>query len=433
MKRMTMVTLILTLVGSLALATGIQEAETGPESGELTFWHPYSGSRIESLGAAAARFEADNPGWSVTLEKIGWGGDMRNKWVTGLASGTLPDLFGATLDHALAMADAGASVDATPGVDVLGGEDAFLAQPLETLRYEDAYIALPHYGHSKVFYYRSDWLEELGLSVPTTWEELGAAASAMTDPPDRYGFVVPLSKEGNLAVDYLYIFMTSNGGAFFDADGNVILDSPENRDAVEMLMYLYRNASPEGSLSYTDRDRNDLVLRGMNGMTFEPLFLSANINNNAPELLPKFGIAAPPGRETVGWMSEHLVMVMCSGSEFDAKRLELIPYFYREEEYVRFLHHAPGGMLPVLKSTADSDAFWNNEYMQNHRNDIEIAIDGYSKGTPVGMANGVNPYAGLLKGTDVIKNMLHEVVAGKDIDEALADTQAELEAMIAEQ
>ena len=283
MKRMTMVTLILTLVGSLALATGIQEAEAGPESGELTFWHPYSGSRIESLGAAAARFEADNPGWSVTLEKIGWGGDMRNKWVTGLASGTLPDLFGATLDHALAMADAGASVDAAPGIEALGGEDAFLEQPLETLRYEGAYIALPHYGHSKVFYYRSDWLEELGLSVPTTWEELGAAASAMTDPPDRYGFVVPLSKEGNLAVDYLYIFMTSNGGAFFDADGNVILDSPENRDAVEMLMYLYRNASPEGSLSYTDRDRNDLVLRGMNGMTFEPLFLSANINNNAPE------------------------------------------------------------------------------------------------------------------------------------------------------
>ena len=358
---------------------------------------------------------------------------MRNKWVTGLASNTLPDLFGATLDHAVAMFDAGASVDATPGVQALGGENAFLEQPLETLRYGGAYIALPHYGHAKVFYYRSDWLDELGMPVPSTWAELRSAASAMTDPPDRYGFVVPLSKDGNLAVDYLYIFMTSNGGSFFDADGNVVLDSPENREAVEMLMYLYRNASPEGSLSYTDRDRNDLVLRGMDGMTFEPLFLSATIKNNAPELLPKFGVAAPPAGETVGWMTEHLVTVMCSGSEFEAKRLDLIPYFYREEEYVRFLHHAPGGMLPVLQATADSDAFWNNEYMQNHRSDIEIAIDGYSKGSPVGMSNGVNSYAGLLKGTDVIKNMLHEIVAGKAIDEALTDTQAELEAMIAEQ
>jgi multiple sugar transport system substrate-binding protein len=200
-----------------------------------------------------------------------------------------------------------------------------------------------------------------------------------------------------------------------------------------MLIDLYENASPEGSISYSRRDRDDLLLSGKCGMGFEPLFTSATLMKKAPDIWPVFGIARPPAKKTIGWMSEHLVTVMCTDSEFNSKRLELLPYFYADQEYVRFLHHAPGGMLPVLKRTSNSDLFWENEFMQETRDDIKIAIEGYSKGTPVGMANGLNGAAGLLKGTDVIMDMLHEVVAGKTIDTALRDTHQELEEMIAEQ
>ncbi len=430
------VILVLFTIGAVStFAAGQQDTASmsEPESGELVFWHPYSGSRIESLGAAESKFEADNPGWTVKLEKIGWGENMRNKWVTGLASDTLPDLFGATLDQALAMYDAGAGIDATPAVEVLGGPDAFLEKPLETLQYDDGYVAIPHYGHAKCLYYRSDWLVEAGIDVPESWEDLKNAAETLTDGPDRYGFVVPLGKESNLSIDYLYIFMVSNGGAFFDSDGDVVLNSPENAEAVEMLMYLYNNASPEGSIAYTNRERDDLLLSSKCAMTLEPLFMSRTINTKAPDLWPKFGVTKPPKNVTVGWMSEHLVTSLCSGSEYPKKRLELIPYFYADEEYVRFLHHAPGGMLPVLKATSESELFWNNDFMQQTRDHIEIAIEGYSKGTPVGMANGLNSYAGLLKGTNVIKNMLHEIVNGKAITDALADTEQELIDMIAEQ
>ncbi len=437
MKTIKIVLLLVFFVCSasaLVFATGEKETEAAePDSGELTFWHPYSGSRIESLGAAASKFESDNPGWTVKLEKIGWGNNMRNKWVTGLASDTLPDLFGATLDHALAMYDAGASVDAEPAIEAIGGKSAFLEKPLETLYYKDAYIAVPHYGHAKCFYYRKDWLEEAGLDVPQNWEELKTAAAATTEAPDQYGFVIPMGKENKIAVGYLYVFMRSNGGAFFDKNGNVILDSPENAEAVEMLMYLFKNTSPEGAISYSRRDRDDLLLSGKCGMVFEPLFTSANLATKAPDIWPKFGIAKPPAKKTVGWMSEHLVTALCTGSEFEKKRLELVPYFFADEEYVRFLHHAPGGMLPVLKKTADSDLFWDNDFMQETRDDIELAIGGYSKGTPVGMANGLNGYAGLLKGTNVIIDMLHAVAEGKDIPTALKDTQKKLEEMIAEQ
>ncbi|PIE31356.1 hypothetical protein CSA56_18490 [candidate division KSB3 bacterium] len=427
---------MLILIGSLVFANGGSEETVSaePESGELVFWHPYSGSRIDSLRAAADKFEEDNEGWTVRLEKIGWGEDMRNKWVTGLASNTLPDLFGATLDHALAMYDAGASVPAGDAINALGGADAFLKQPLNTLHYKGEYIAVPHYGHAKTMYYRADWLKEAGLGVPTTWDELRKVALATTQPPNRYGLIVPLAKEGSLAVDFFYIFMTSNGGGFFDKKGNVILNSPENLEALKLLMFLYENASPEGAIAYSDRERDDLLFNGICGITFAPLFTSGAIAKNAPDLWPKFNVARPPaGPKGIGWMSEHLVISLCSGSEFESKRLELLPYFFAEEEYVRFLHHAPGGMLPVLKTTTESDTFWNNDFIKETRDDIEIALEGYAAGTPVGMSRGLNNYAGLLKGTTVIKDMFHDIVAGKPMEQALADTEKKLIEMIAEQ
>lgn len=421
--------LLMALIASMLFAEGQQEAD----SGELTFWHPYGGSRIDSLQAAADAFMADNPGWTVKLEKIGWGDTMRNKWVTGLASDTLPDLFGATLDHALAMYEAGASVSAETAIDALGGESFFLKQPLETMKYDGTYIALPHYGHAKCLYYRSDWLEEIGAGVPETWDELIEVAEAMTDAPERFGFVVPFAKGETLPVDWLYVIMLSNGGSFFDQDGNVIFDTPENVKSVYQLMELAEKASPEGSIAYARRERDNFLFAGKCGMTLEPLFTTAAIQQNAPDLLDSFGVAAPPaGDEGVGWMTESLAMVLCSDSEFESKRRELIGYFYQDEYYVRFLHHAPGGMLPAVKKTQDSAEFWANDLMQQRRPDIEIAIEGFANGSPVGMSNGLNPHAGLLKGTDVMVNMFQMILSGTSVEDAVAETDAELKEMVSE-
>lgn len=427
--------ILLLFIPLLAFSKGAEESQKEPASGELVFWHPYSGSRIESLTASARKFEAANPGWKVKLEKIGYGDDMRNKWVTGLASKTLPDLFGATLDQAVAMYDAGAAVSADRAIQVLGGESAFLKKPLETLSYRGQYIAVPHYGHSKILYYRHDLLKKAGLSVPVTVEEFVQAAEKLTVPAEeRYGFVVPLSKEGNLSVDFLYIFMQAFGGTFFDREGKVALNSPETRKAVETLVRLYRNASPEGSLSYVDRDRDSMILSGKCAMTFEPLFILSTVETKAPDLLPLFSVARPPkGPAGIGWMSEHLVISLCSGTPRGEKRLALLPYLFADEEYVRFLHHAPGGMLPVLTRTAAADGFWNHPTIQKNKDAIQIALEGYADGSPVGMSQGVTPHASFLKGVDVVKMMLYDVVKGKNVDTALADTQKKLQELIAEQ
>jgi multiple sugar transport system substrate-binding protein len=430
-KTIILVLLVLFLVSSGLFAVGNQEAETESASGELVIWHPYSGSRIAALEAVSANFSEANPGFTVKLEKIGWGADMRNKWVTGMASNTLPDIFCGTLDHALAMYEAGASVPANDAIEYLGGAEAFLEKPLETLLVNGDYIAIPHYGHSKCFYYRNDWLEELGETVPETWDDLLRIATAMTQAPDRYGFVIPLGD--NLGVDYFYILMRSNDGAFFDAEGNVILNSPENLEALTFYKKLWEAASPEGSIGYTRRERDNFLYSDACGMAWEPLFTTSLIREKAPSLFPLFSVTYPPAKKQIGWMTESLVISLCKDTQFEEKRKALVAAMFAEAEYVQFLHHAPGGMLPVMKKTLESDLFWDQELILKTKDDIMIAMEGLAAGTPVGMANGINSYAGLLKGTDVITFMLQNIATGTPVETALAEADARLVQMVKDQ
>jgi ABC-type glycerol-3-phosphate transport system substrate-binding protein len=74
---------------------------------------------------------------------------------------------------------------------------------------------------------RKDWLDQLGLSVPTTWSELKEVAVAMTDAPNRYGFDLPMSKTALKSREWLNYFMRTNNAYYFDKNGKCTFNSPE--------------------------------------------------------------------------------------------------------------------------------------------------------------------------------------------------------------
>ena len=59
------------------------------------------------------------------------------------------------------------------------------------LRYSSengALYGLPINGNIQLYFYRKDLFEENGLVVPTTWDEVEAAAQALHNPPQMYGY-----------------------------------------------------------------------------------------------------------------------------------------------------------------------------------------------------------------------------------------------------
>ena len=106
--------------------------------------------------------------------------------------------------------------------------------------------AIPISIETELLFYRKDWFEEKGIKVPTNFEELEAAAKALTDREnDRFGIVSRGSRSPLITMfsSYLYGF----GGDWVDENGNAAIDTPEFREAAQFYGRLLREYGPPGA------------------------------------------------------------------------------------------------------------------------------------------------------------------------------------------
>ena len=116
----------------------------------------------------------------------------------------------------------------------------FQEGPASLTSYEDEIVAVPIITERTVLYYRKDLLAEAGLEVPTTLEELDAAAAAIHERhPDVAGYIGRTGKSA--AVTQFSAFLFSEGGAWIDEDGKSAIGSDEARKAYAFYGDLIRN------------------------------------------------------------------------------------------------------------------------------------------------------------------------------------------------
>lgn len=118
----------------------------------------------------------------------------------------------------------------------------FQSGPVETTTYEGAVVGVPLITESQVLYYRADLLEAAGLEVPTTLDELAAAAKTISEAnPGVAGFVARTARSA--AVTQFSSFLYSFGGDFMD-DGKASVDTPEAVEAYEYYGGLLNQYGP---------------------------------------------------------------------------------------------------------------------------------------------------------------------------------------------
>jgi multiple sugar transport system substrate-binding protein len=120
----------------------------------------------------------------------------------------------------------------------------FQGGPVGLTTYQDKVVGVPIITETEVLYYRKDLLEQAGLEVPTTLEELEAAAKAISEAnPGVAGFV---SRTGrSAAVTQLSGYLYSFGGEWVDDEGNSAVGSDEAKAAYAYYGGLLRNYGPE--------------------------------------------------------------------------------------------------------------------------------------------------------------------------------------------
>ncbi len=151
------------------------------------------------------------------------------------------------------------------------------------------YSATPY-----VFAYRIDLLEEAGLEVPTTWEELKEAALALTVRDDagnitRAGFAFPMT--GGNMVEY-DVFVFGNGGLFMDEDSNPTLDTAEALEAFEFLETFLADVN----IPYDNNDTNPFISGNAAMTLINNVALRPILENE--EYAGKVGVSAPPTNGT---------------------------------------------------------------------------------------------------------------------------------------
>jgi multiple sugar transport system substrate-binding protein len=265
-------------------------------------------------------------------------------------------------------------------------EKGFFAGLSDAGRYGDVPYAAPISADVGVLWYRRDWFAAEGLTPPATWSELVGVGRHFRQPAVRKRYDLPPhslvlvgGRSGGETTTYqLLPFLWSAGGDLIAGD-QVLLDSPQNREALAFLTGLVRDqelVSPD-AVAYAWDDPARIFAEGGAAMavggTYESFFMRSVAGWDEATFLRKVGFvpipAGPSGTQAVlvGGMS----YVIYRQSEHANQALALLNLAGSEEVLAPFSQRT--GHFPPQVSVARKLAEAGNGFLAQAAPLLEIA------------------------------------------------------------
>ena len=165
---------------------------------------------------------------------------------------------------------------------------------VEGMSYDGDIYAIPMQAQMFVMAYRTDVFDDLGLEVPTTFDEMISAAEAIqAEGLMDYPIALPWLATSDVSTGF-QAAMNSLGADFVNADGDVTLDGPEAKQAVEAMLALKPYMDPQ----VTTFDQPKVQQQMFNGTAAMSIMFSGRmIDLTLPEnskLSDSFGFAGAP-------------------------------------------------------------------------------------------------------------------------------------------
>ena len=264
----------------------------GELSGEITFWHSFTqGPRLETIQKAADKFMAENPDVKINIETFSWN-DFYTKWTTGLASGNVPDMSTALPAQVAEMINVDALAPINDLIDDIG-RDKFAETAIAEGTMDGNNYSVPLYRHAHVMWIRKDLLEQNGLEVPETWDELYETAKTLTKD-GVYGLSFPCGTNDFQATFFLDFYVRSGGGSLLTDDLKADLTSDLALDGIRYWLDIYENCSPKDSVNYAVLDQATLFYQGKTAFDFNSGFQIGGVETNSPDLVDQIDCAPLP-------------------------------------------------------------------------------------------------------------------------------------------
>ncbi|ROQ60384.1 carbohydrate ABC transporter substrate-binding protein (CUT1 family) [Rathayibacter sp. PhB152] len=327
-------------------------AADGPVT--LTYWDFLDPSqdnpRSNALKENIANFEAANPDITVDLSVVSLG-DMLNRLPQAAAAGQAPDVFKMFTPTVPQMAAAGA-YEPLPEA---ASEITDWLRPVDNLAGADGkQVAVPYEYRTCAFYYNQKILDQIGASVPTTYDEVvdvagKAAAAGFT------GFGTGFSDTDNSAIisTFFDCFMSQVGEDIWNSDGDADFAGTKADEFGDFLADL-RDSGGLGSSVVSDS--YSTVTDGLSNGTTAMAVLGSERVITLTAANPDItwtNLPAPADGDTsgatLGW-----TLGIGKGTDHADAAWKFIEYMTGAEAGAVM---ATGGEVPTRSSTYDADYF----------------------------------------------------------------------------
>jgi multiple sugar transport system substrate-binding protein len=337
-------------------------------------------------------------------------------------------------------------------VDALGA-DTFVPRALELTRSGDKQLSVPSDGWTQLLFYRKDLLKAAGGSEPTTFDTVTAAAKAM-NKGGVAGIVAGTAPADSFTQQSFEQVAVANNCQLTDSSGNVTLNSPQCRQALQFYADLIKNYSVAGNQDADTTRANyfagkagmmiwsSFLLDELAGLRKDALPTCPQCKSDRSFLLKNTGIVpALKGPSASQPASFGEVVSWAILTDANPKAQDLVKYAM-SDGYLKWLGIAPEGKLPTRKGTKDNP----QEYVEGWQQ-LKAGVDTkkllssiYPKETLTALTTGMQSFdrwgvrqgqgrlAGAVAGQLVVPQVLAKMLnSGETAAAAAADAQKQAE------
>lgn len=359
-----------------------------------------------------------------------------NTLMLSITSGDAPDVA-LSVDYNLpsefAFRDAAVDLTQFEGYEELAAQ--YYDTMFEPYKYDNGVYAFPETMDFTCMLYRTDIIEDLGIEIPKTWDDLlQTVLPTLYENSMTFAFPVDttISTTSPSAYRGFTMLLLQKGGSYYSEDlKHSALESAVAYDAFKMWTSLYTNYDVDEQSNFFTRMRTGTQPIGIgNYSTYLQLLTSA------PELYGRWAVAPVPGfaeengdiNNIVGTISSTSCMILQQSDKQEAA-WKFLQWWLSEETQVNY-----GRQLESLLgtgarwNTANKEAFyslpWKQEDEEVIRASLETAVEqpivpgGYFTGRHI-----INAWNRVCVNNDVVRDALETAV--KDIDEEIATKRKE--------
>lgn len=174
--------------------------------------------------------------------------------------------------------------------------DDFFDPLVDITTVDEVRYAVPFYNYALGFIYRTDLMEEVGAAPPETLDDLVSTVQELNTP--EHAGIAMQPQRGYKIFEEWANWLFAAGGSIYDDEGNVTLDTPEAKRALEAYIEAYETAAPENSLNWAV---DDAVRSVSSGGAASLITYNWNLpvlndpDGAAGDLAGKFALAPMPG------------------------------------------------------------------------------------------------------------------------------------------